>query len=83
MKVSVSLNLFAVCLDAGLCCLLRLFDDSFKLSEVIVGNTAKAQLNSQQVESIDKSENLGVVFRGPATDIKAARRSTTPICSMR
>ncbi len=74
MKIGISLNLLTICIDAGLSRLLCFFNDSLKLRKVICGELSEAQLYSEQVESIDKSENFGVVSSRPRTQIQAARR---------
>ncbi len=75
VKVGIPLNLLTICFDSSIGSLLCLLHDLLELGEVIFRKAAKAQLNGEQVEGIDKSKNLGVIFRGPGADIKAARRT--------
>jgi hypothetical protein len=76
MKVCIALNLLTVFVDAALSGLLCLFDDSLKLSKILFSKASETQLDSEQVESIDESENLSAVSCGPRTQIKAAGRPT-------
>ncbi len=76
MEVCISLNLFTILIDATVGRLLCFFDYLLKPSEVIFSKLSETQLNSEQVESIDKSKNLGVVGISPGTQIESARRPT-------
>ena len=74
MEVGISLNLLTICIDAAVGRLLRFFHDSLKLRKVILSKLPKTQLYGEQVESIDKSENFGMVGSRPCAQIKTARR---------
>ncbi len=76
MKVCISLNLFTIFINASVGRLFCFLDDSLKLSKVIFSKLAETQLNSEQIEGIDKSENLGMVLCRPSAQIETARRPT-------